>query len=154
MRAANCADKMTSQHDVITLLDRFSSIYAHRYGEGSQAPEAGVRINTIRVVTYADHARLDLRPSTADRSPAAEASSRRDCHFPGHDAPVSTAVYASDELAARMLRCDLDRARRRNDAEARWLVAGGVGVFYTEGRGWQPAPVERPAPPPPVEVTN
>jgi hypothetical protein len=46
---------------------------------------------------------------------------------------------ASDELAARMLRCDLDVARRRNDAEARWLVAGGVGVFFVEGRGWRPA---------------
>ena len=46
---------------------------------------------------------------------------------------------ASDALAAKMLRCNLERARRRNEAEARWLVAGGVGVFYTEGEGWQPA---------------
>lgn len=47
---------------------------------------------------------------------------------------------ASDALAAKMLRCDLARARRRNDAEARWLVAGGVGVVYTDEHGWQPAP--------------
>jgi hypothetical protein len=46
---------------------------------------------------------------------------------------------ASDELAASMLRCDLETARRRNDAEARWLVAGGVGVIYIEGKGWRPA---------------
>jgi hypothetical protein len=46
---------------------------------------------------------------------------------------------ASDALAARMLRCNLERARRRNEAEARWLVAGGVGVFYTDEEGWQPA---------------
>lgn len=45
---------------------------------------------------------------------------------------------ASDALAAKMLRCNLERARRRNEAEARWLVAGGVGVFYTEDEGWQP----------------
>ncbi len=45
---------------------------------------------------------------------------------------------ASDELAARLLRCDLETARRRNDAEARWLVAGGVGVVYIEGKGWRP----------------
>jgi hypothetical protein len=49
---------------------------------------------------------------------------------------------ASDELAARILRCDLDRARRRNDREARWLVAGGVGVVYNDDLGWQPAPNE------------
>jgi hypothetical protein len=47
---------------------------------------------------------------------------------------------ASDALAARALRCDLERARRRNEAEARWLVAGGVGVIYSDARGWEPAP--------------
>jgi len=54
---------------------------------------------------------------------------------------------ASDALAARMLRCDPERARRRNDAEARWLVAGGVGVVYTDDHGWQPAPRDRLDPP-------
>jgi hypothetical protein len=48
---------------------------------------------------------------------------------------------ASDALAARMLRCGLDRAKKRNEAEARWLVAGGVAVHFTDDEGWQPAPV-------------
>jgi hypothetical protein len=47
---------------------------------------------------------------------------------------------ASDELAARILGCDVSTARRCNDAEARWLVAGGVGVVYADDDGWQPAP--------------
>jgi hypothetical protein len=47
---------------------------------------------------------------------------------------------ASDELAAQILGCDINSARRRNDAEARWLVAGGVGVVYTDDYGWQTAP--------------
>jgi hypothetical protein len=47
----------------------------------------------------------------------------------------------SDLLAAKMLRCDLETARRRNEREARWLVAGGVGVVYRYRRGWEPAPV-------------
>jgi hypothetical protein len=47
---------------------------------------------------------------------------------------------ASDELAARLLGCDIEQARSRNDAEARWLVAGGVAVVFSERRGWQPAP--------------
>jgi hypothetical protein len=45
---------------------------------------------------------------------------------------------ASDELAARLLRCTIERARRRNEREARWLVAGGVGVVYSDDHGWQP----------------
>ena len=49
---------------------------------------------------------------------------------------------ASDALAAKMLRCGLDRARRRNEREARWLVAGGVGVHYVDDEGWQPAKVD------------
>ena len=48
----------------------------------------------------------------------------------------------SDALAARMLGCDLDSARQRNDAEARWLVAGGVGVVFIDGHGWQPVASE------------
>lgn len=50
---------------------------------------------------------------------------------------------ASDELAARLLRCDLEEGRARNEAEARWLVAGGVAVVFNERRGWQPAPPVR-----------
>jgi hypothetical protein len=45
---------------------------------------------------------------------------------------------ASDALAAQMLGCDLDEARQINEDEARWLVAGGVGVVFVDGRGWQP----------------
>jgi hypothetical protein len=44
----------------------------------------------------------------------------------------------SDQLAAAMLKCDLETARRRNDAEARWFVAGGVAVVYVNGKGWRP----------------
>jgi hypothetical protein len=46
---------------------------------------------------------------------------------------------ASDELAAQLLGCDLDTARQRNEEEARWLVAGGVGVTYGQRHGWRPA---------------
>jgi hypothetical protein len=48
---------------------------------------------------------------------------------------------ASDRLAAKLLHCQLPTARRRNLAEARWLVAGGVGVVFTDDAGWEPAPV-------------
>ncbi len=51
---------------------------------------------------------------------------------------LETDPEASDELAARLLRCTIERARRRNEAEARWLVAGGVGVVYSDDHGWQP----------------
>ena len=45
---------------------------------------------------------------------------------------------ASDALAARLLGCSLRAARALNDLEARWLVAGGVEVVYSDDFGWQP----------------
>ena len=91
-------ERLTSHRDVIELLDLFSNIYAHRYGEGSQAPEAGVRINVIRVVSFVDHDKLDIEPSLAEARPAGNPSRRRDCHFPSVDGPVETAVYDFAEL--------------------------------------------------------
>jgi hypothetical protein len=46
---------------------------------------------------------------------------------------------ASDALAAKLLRCSLTAAQKRNQTEARWLVAGGMGVVYTDDCGWKPA---------------
>ncbi len=92
-------ERITAHRDVIELLDLFSNIYAHRYGEGSQAPEAGVRINVIRVVSFVDHEKLDIEPSLAEPRPAGSPNHWRDCHFPSADGPVKTAVYDFAELA-------------------------------------------------------
>jgi N-methylhydantoinase A len=90
--------QLTSQRQVLELLDLFSDIYAHRYGKGSQAPEAGVRINVIRVVSYAERDKLALQPSQANPRPAPSPGALRECHYLGIDGPVKTAVYDSAEL--------------------------------------------------------
>ena len=86
-------DELTSHRDVIELLDLFSSVYAQRFGEGSQAPEAGVRINVIRVVSYVEHDKLELEPTRADPRAAPHPTKLRECHYPGIDGAVNTAVY-------------------------------------------------------------
>ena len=91
-------ERLTSHREVIELLDLFSSIYAQRYGEGSQAPEAGVRLNVIRVVSYVDRQRLDMRPSAAAPQPAPTPARWRECDYPGFDDAVETAVYDSAAL--------------------------------------------------------
>lgn len=51
--------------DVLAIISQFSSDYGKRFGEGSQAPEAGIRINTIRVAAYVHHETVafeDLKP--------------------------------------------------------------------------------------------
>jgi N-methylhydantoinase A len=90
--------QLTSQREVLTLLDLFSDLYAHRYGKGSQAPEAGVRINVIRVVSYVERDKVDLQPSRAQRRPVRSVATLRECHYTNFDGPVKTAVYNSADL--------------------------------------------------------
>ncbi|MGE0483092.1 MAG: hydantoinase/oxoprolinase family protein [Gammaproteobacteria bacterium] len=86
-------DRLSSPQDVITLLDRFSINYAQRFGEGSQAPEAGVRINVIRVVSYVEHEKLTLERSTASNELKPVPRTERPCYFPQIDEPMTTPVY-------------------------------------------------------------
>jgi N-methylhydantoinase A len=86
-------NRVTSANDIITLLDRFSENYAQRFGEGSQAPEAGVRINVIRVVAYVEHERLELVRSTKEIDAKPTPRTERECSFPDLDAPLMTPVF-------------------------------------------------------------
>ncbi len=93
--------RLTTRGQVLRLMEQFHERYGERFGEGSQSPEAGVRINTIRVcstveqptVRFADLA-IDAKPM---RAPAP--SGERRCHFVGHDAPLPTRIYGEDALA-------------------------------------------------------
>jgi N-methylhydantoinase A len=91
-------EQLTSQREVLELLELFSDLYAHRYGKGSQAPEAGVRINVIRVVSYVERDKFDMQPTDAEPRPAPNPIKWRECHFPGLDGVVKAAVYDSAEL--------------------------------------------------------
>ncbi|NVK46270.1 MAG: hydantoinase/oxoprolinase family protein [Rhodobacteraceae bacterium] len=88
--------------DVLAMISQFSTDYGKRFGEGSQAPEAGIRINTIRVATYAKHETVkfqDIKPveKAARLAPPAPEETRT-CHFVGQDGPVETPVWARKDL--------------------------------------------------------
>ena len=93
-------NRITSQADVLHLIGKFAQDYSKRFGDGSQAPEAGIRIITVRVASYVEHERVrfkDIKAPTkvTPNGPAPHGS--RTCHFVGHGA-VETAVYTSDQL--------------------------------------------------------
>ena len=46
---ASDIERFTSVHHVLKLIRQFHDRYGERFGEGSQATENGVRINTVRV---------------------------------------------------------------------------------------------------------
>lgn len=88
--------------EVLSIISQFSADYGKRFGEGSQAPEAGIRINTIRVASYARHETVkfeDIKPvPKPERKVPPAPSSHRTCHFVGHDGPFETPVWARKDL--------------------------------------------------------
>ena len=93
--------RISSSDDMMALIETFSKDYGRRYGEGSQAPEAGIRVNTVRVATYAGMSPLKLKdvlPGDSDLKPAGESALKRQCHFVGHDASIETSFHELSQL--------------------------------------------------------
>ncbi|MDM4769091.1 hydantoinase/oxoprolinase family protein [Solimonas sp. SE-A11] len=93
--------RLHSQREVLALMDQFHKSYGARFGEGSQSPETGVRINTIRVCSYVEQpkvafAKLKLSGKTL---PPPEAVSKRPCHYVGQDQALDTPIYDDKALA-------------------------------------------------------
>ena len=93
--------RLQSQRDVLELIEQFYRRYGDRFGEGSQSPEAGVRINTIRVCSFVEQPRVTFARLAAEgrgRPPPAAAATRS-CHFVGHPLGLPTQVYGENALA-------------------------------------------------------
>jgi len=91
--------------DVMNILNQFSMDYGKRFGEGSQAPEAGIRINTIRVASYVEHDTVKfthIKPvPQAERIAPPAPSSTRSCYFVGGEGKaVETPVWNKTDIPA------------------------------------------------------
>jgi len=92
--------RLGSQADVLQLMDQFRRRYGERFGEGSQSPEAGVRINTIRVCAYVEQSAVRFAKLAAlGAARVVEPVGHRECHFVGHDDALSTPIYDEAALA-------------------------------------------------------
>ncbi len=89
--------------DVLAIISQFSNDYGKRFGEGSQAPEAGIRINTIRVAAFVRHETVtfeDIKPVAAElRKSPPKAETVRKCHFVGHEGAIETPVWNRAAIA-------------------------------------------------------
>jgi N-methylhydantoinase A len=85
--------------DVLHLIKTFSEIFGERYGEGTQAPEAGIRVQTIRVASYIDGEVIKFESIVSGgEKTAPEPTSHREVHFTGVDGPIDTPVYDAEAL--------------------------------------------------------
>jgi len=90
--------RITSSHDVLSLIREFHERYGQRFGEGSQATESGVRINTVRVTSFVKLEKVkfpDIKP--LQKKLSIKPVGIRECHFVGIDQAMPTALY--DEAA-------------------------------------------------------
>lgn len=92
-------ERFATVHDALALIEAFHRRYGERFGEGSQATEAGVRINTVRVSSYIDIDKVHFGAimPLAERLPARPVGTRP-CHFVGSDGAVETALYDDSAL--------------------------------------------------------
>jgi len=93
--------RLHSQREVLALMDQFHKSYGARFGEGSQSPETGVRINTIRVCSYVEQPKVafaKLKLSGKSIAPP-EPVSKRPCHYVGQDKAIDTPIYDDKALA-------------------------------------------------------
>jgi N-methylhydantoinase A len=93
--------RMQSQRDVLGLIGEFHARYGERFGEGSQSPEAGVRINTIRVCSFVEQSKIRFEGIRDDGRAGLRPKplGSRLCHFVDHDEPLDTALYDDAALA-------------------------------------------------------
>ena len=93
--------RLESQRDVLRLINEFHTRYGERFGEGSQSPEAGVRINTIRVCSYVEQSTVQFSgiKDEGATGKTVEPLGTRSCHFVGHDKPVEARLYDERALA-------------------------------------------------------
>ena len=93
--------RINSLHDVLELIGAFHVSYGSRFGEGSQATESGVRINTIRVTSFVELDKVhfgQIKPLAEKNS--VEPVGSRLCHFVGIDEAVDTPLYDDSALQA------------------------------------------------------
>lgn len=87
--------RLQGQRDVLRLIGEFHARYGERFGEGSQSPEAGVRINTIRVCSFVEQSKIRFEGIQDDGRAGLRPKplATRLCHFVDHDGPIETAIY-------------------------------------------------------------
>lgn len=91
-------NRLTNMEEVLELVKAFSINYGERFGEGSQQPEAGIRINTIRVLSSVQLSRVEFQKPVEGKGNAIQPVNKRECYFVDIDEPVLTNVYRTETI--------------------------------------------------------
>jgi N-methylhydantoinase A len=76
----------------------FADDYGRRFGQGSQSPEAGIRVTTIRVASYVEGETVEFDATPLGHTTAATPQGSRRCAFAGMTGYLDTDVYDESAL--------------------------------------------------------
>jgi N-methylhydantoinase A len=87
-------NRMNGVGDVLHMIRTFGDVYSHRFGANCAAPEAGIRVGTVRVASYVDGdvVRFDSLEHAGDRRTPSPLG-HRPVHFVDHDEALETPIY-------------------------------------------------------------
>ena len=81
------------------MIKTFGDVYSHRFGSNCAAPEAGIRVGTVRVASYVDGdtIKFESLDFAGDRSVPEPVSTRR-IHLVSSDESVEAPIYDGSAL--------------------------------------------------------
>jgi N-methylhydantoinase A len=90
--------RLEGLRDVVDLMRGFAEDYGRRFGQGSQSPEAGIRVTTLRVASYVEGETVEFDATPAAGTVAAIPRGSRRCAFGGMTGFVDTGVFDESAL--------------------------------------------------------
>lgn len=79
--------------DILSLVEVFSETYSKRFGERAAAPEAGIKIAAVRVLSWTPGETVPLRQNVNGKPFQPQPSGQRLCHFTSSDTGIETPTY-------------------------------------------------------------
>jgi N-methylhydantoinase A len=92
--------RLTDIDDILNLIGAFGENYSKRFGEKAAAPEAGIKIVAVRVVSWVPGEPVKLETSNDVTKNHPRPSGTRKCYLPDHREGVETSIYRWGDLHA------------------------------------------------------
>ncbi len=86
--------------DVLAMIEVFSKTYASRFGAKASAPEAGIKIIAVRVLSWVPAEKIPLAGHNGAKEYKPKASGSRTCHFWTEEQPIDTPIYRWTDMKA------------------------------------------------------
>jgi N-methylhydantoinase A len=98
LSVVNPVPRLQTEDDILGMIDGFNETYAKRYGERAAAPEAGVKVAAIRVLSWVPSERVPLRAERKGEEVRPTPVGERLCYFTEEEQGLVTAIYRWADL--------------------------------------------------------